>query len=77
VAGSGVEGSEEIPGPGVRRPEAGLCETCAFARVVVSARGSRFVLCRLSETDARFAKYPRLPVVECLGYEWAADVPQG
>jgi hypothetical protein len=45
-----------------------LCATCTFARVVESARGSRFTLCRLSETDARFPKYPPLPVLACDGY---------
>lgn len=26
-------------------------------------------MCRLSETDPRFQKYPALPVVRCEGYE--------
>lgn len=49
-------------------PNPGLCATCAFARLVQSARGSRFWLCKLSETDERFAKYPPLPVLRCPGY---------
>jgi hypothetical protein len=28
-----------------------------------------FVMCELSFTDSRFAKYPRLPVLACDGYE--------
>jgi hypothetical protein len=28
-----------------------------------------FSLCRLSKVDPRFPKYPRLPVLECTGYE--------
>lgn len=51
------------------KQEAGLCADCAQARVVESARGSRFVLCARSATDAAFAKYPRLPVIACAGYE--------
>lgn len=47
---------------------AGLCAACAHARVVESARGSTFVLCGLAATDARFPKYPRLPVLQCVGY---------
>lgn len=47
----------------------GLCATCRHARVVQSSRGSTFYLCRLAETDSRFAKYPRLPVLRCAGYE--------
>jgi hypothetical protein len=34
-----------------------------------SDRGSVFYLCQLSASDARFAKYPRLPVLECAGYQ--------
>jgi len=47
---------------------AGLCETCRHARIVRSARGSVFVRCGLAASDARFAKYPRLPVARCDGY---------
>jgi hypothetical protein len=46
----------------------GLCFACAHTRVVTSARGSSFVLCDLSRTDERFAKYPRLPVLACAGF---------
>jgi len=34
-----------------------------------SDRGSIFLLCERSFTDATFPKYPRLPVLECRGYE--------
>jgi hypothetical protein len=47
----------------------GLCETCRHARVIRSDRGSVFYLCQLSFTDPSFSKYPRLPVMECGGYE--------
>jgi len=47
----------------------GLCARCAHAREIVSATGSRFVLCDRSKTDARFPRYPRLPVLGCEGYE--------
>jgi hypothetical protein len=36
---------------------------------VTSDRGSVFYLCQLSKTDPSFPKYPRLPVLECRGYE--------
>lgn len=52
---------------------AGLCATCANMRRIVSDRGSVFYLCELSKVDPRFAKYPRLPVRECGGYEIADD----
>ena len=47
----------------------GLCAGCVHAGVVTSARGAAFVLCNLSRTDERFARYPRLPVLACAGYE--------
>jgi hypothetical protein len=46
-----------------------LCDTCRHRRDVVSGKGSRFLLCRLSQTDKRFAKYPPQPVRHCPGYE--------
>ena len=51
----------------------GLCAACRYARVVQSARGSTFYLCHLAETDPRFARYPRLPVLRCAGYEPAEE----
>jgi hypothetical protein len=50
-------------------PDAGLCDHCLHSRRIRSARGSVFHLCVLHERDARYAKYPRLPVVQCSGYE--------
>ncbi len=49
-------------------PAAGLCGSCAHVRVIENRRGSRFYLCRLSETDPAFPRYPRLPVLQCRGY---------
>jgi hypothetical protein len=52
------------------RPEEfirGLCANCRNAREVRSST-SLFVLCELSATDLRYAKYPRLPVVRCEGF---------
>jgi hypothetical protein len=47
----------------------GLCADCRFMRPIESDRGSTFYLCERSATDARFPKYPRLPVLRCLGHE--------
>lgn len=47
----------------------GLCARCRHADVVHSARGSTFWRCSLSAHDARFPKYPRLPVLRCTGFE--------
>jgi hypothetical protein len=45
-----------------------LCETCAWMREVVTPKGSRFLLCQLSQTDPDYPKYPPQPVVWCDGY---------
>ncbi len=56
--------------PPVRREgPRSLCERCRHVRIVESAKGSRFFLCRRSEKEPRFPKYPPQPVVECRGFE--------
>lgn len=52
---------------------AGLCDRCVHAKVIRSDRGSAFYLCQLSYRDARFARYPVIPVRACAGFV-AADV---
>jgi len=47
----------------------GLCARCCHVRLIRSDRGAIFYSCQQSETDARFSKYPRLPVLSCSGYE--------
>ncbi len=49
-------------------PPAGLCESCANVRFVDTRKGSRFFMCQLSEVDPRFPRYPRTPVMQCIGY---------
>jgi len=51
------------------RDAVGLCGECRHARRVESAKGSVFWLCARSAVDPRFAKYPRLPVLRCVGFE--------
>jgi len=53
----------------LQHPPAGLCGRCRHRRTVTSAKGSSFVLCRRSEHETRFPRYPRLPVLECPGFE--------
>jgi hypothetical protein len=48
---------------------AGLCADCTHVRIIESDKGSTFLQCQLSFTDRNFAKYPRLPVRICNGYE--------
>jgi hypothetical protein len=54
----------------------GLCAACIHVRKIASDRGSVFYLCRLSKIDPSFPKYPRLPVLECRGYQ-AQDSSSG
>lgn len=51
----------------------GLCLHCSHHRRVETKRGSIFHLCMLSESDTRFAKYPRLPVSQCRGFMPAVE----
>jgi len=54
---------------------AGLCETCSHRQIVRSSKGSSFVLCRLSEVDPSFRRYPVLPIIACRGYERGPERP--
>jgi len=46
-----------------------LCSCCSHCREVVSARGSRFLLCRHGGSTGNFPKYPVQPVFYCAGFE--------
>jgi hypothetical protein len=60
-----------------RRPEAGLCDRCVHQQLIRNTRGSVFSLCRRSRTEPeRFRRYPRLPVLECDGYEPGATAEE-
>ncbi len=48
---------------------AGLCDQCKHVQIVDSTKGSRFFLCMYTKIDARYTKYPRLPVMACRAYE--------
>jgi hypothetical protein len=68
----GVDGGGSRPLPPrltdvVYSPDPGLCGSCANSRTV-ETRTSRFYLCRLSSVDPRFPKYPRIPVLRCVGF---------
>jgi hypothetical protein len=70
VSSSPPEGSPNLPGAisSVDTPK-GLCDSCVFRRVIRSDRGSVFYMCEKSFTDPSFPKYPRLPVLQCAGYQ--------
>jgi hypothetical protein len=55
---------------------AGLCDSCAFQRIVPNTRGSRFSMCERAKTEPeRYPKYPRLPVIACAGHSARAPNP--
>ena len=81
--GSGEPGAGRLEGGGRRcdDPRAmagsdltrvGLCAACRWSRRVVSGKGSVFWMCERSKVDARFRKYPPLPVLACPGFEEGA-----
>ena len=51
----------------------GLCDSCIHQKVIRNTRGSSFSMCERSKTDPRYPKYPRVPVLECRGYEKRAS----
>jgi hypothetical protein len=55
-------GQERVP-----RDPVGLCRSCRNARIV-PAGDRQYWLCRVAAVDARFERYPRLPVIACRGY---------
>ena len=57
----------------MEQPHAGLCGACRFQRVIRNTRGSAFSMCERAKVDARFPKYPRLPVAACPGFERRAE----
>jgi len=51
------------------RPQFGLCDRCLHQRLVPNSRGSVFSLCERSQSDDRYPRYPRVPVLSCQGFE--------
>jgi hypothetical protein len=49
-------------------PAVGLCARCRHARRVATPR-SLFWLCERSKVDTTYARYPRLPMQSCPGFE--------
>ena len=67
------EKQHKTDGPGSERLRVGLCADCSYMKKIESARGSTFYLCQRSATDPTFPRYPRLPVLQCRGYEQKDD----
>jgi hypothetical protein len=45
-----------------------LCSRCRHVALVTTDKGSTFLRCTLADTDPRFPKYPRQPVLACRGF---------
>jgi hypothetical protein len=51
-------------------PRVGLCAACAHAHVIRHPRGGPdYWRCTRADTDPRYAKYPRLPILRCPGFQ--------
>ena len=49
---------------------AGLCDRCLHQRLIRTTRGPAYSLCERSrEEPERYPRYPRLPVLDCGGFE--------
>ena len=57
------------------RAAVGLCLDCRWMRATANRRGSTFYRCLRAESDARFTRYPPLPVLACPGYERTSAEP--
>ena len=51
--------------------DVGLCFTCRWMHSTANRRGSVFFRCARAEDDARYVRYPPLPVQSCPGFEEA------
>jgi hypothetical protein len=65
---SALESSQSRSSANESKVSESLCKTCDHMREITSGKGARFLLCRLSQANARFPKYPPQPVVNCEGY---------
>jgi hypothetical protein len=66
------------------REGVGLCSSCRFMLEQVTKRGTVFFRCARADEDARFNRYPTIPVLRCDGFEsggfegndhWRGEVP--
>jgi O-methyltransferase involved in polyketide biosynthesis len=47
----------------------GLCGACSHAKLNQTRRGTAYLRCTRAEWDSALARYPRLPVTECPGFD--------
>lgn len=56
--------------------ETGLCGACRHARTNTIKRGTTYLRCTRAEWDERLVRYPRLPVLRCVGVEAVEHAPE-
>jgi len=47
----------------------GCCGECVHAKLNLTRRGTAYLRCLRAAWDDRLPRYPRLPVLSCVGYE--------
>jgi hypothetical protein len=47
----------------------GLCADCQYAKLTQTRHGPAYLRCTRAAWDAALARYPRLPVIECPGFQ--------
>lgn len=63
------ENGEPAESASVLPVAAGLCSACRHASVKSTNRGTTYLRCTRAAWDERLPKYPRLPVLQCPGFE--------
>jgi hypothetical protein len=49
--------------------EPGLCRACRHAKLNQTRRGTAYLRCTRAAWDTALARYPRLPVTQCAGFQ--------
>jgi hypothetical protein len=49
--------------------EPGLCEACLHAKLNETRRGTAYLRCTRAAWDTSLPRYPRLPVMQCAGFD--------
>jgi hypothetical protein len=55
--------------------EPGLCRACRHAKLNETRRGTVYLRCTRAEWDTTLARYPRLPVTGCAGFDQSRREP--
>ena len=63
--------TEKAPGDALPRlgAEPGLCGVCQHAKLNQTRRGTAYLRCTRAAWDGRLPRYPRLPVLQCVGFD--------